>query len=130
MTFKGTIGAAADNPTTTALPAAHSVGWTYTVITAGTYAGVSCNIGDMIVCTTARTSSNNSDWAIIPNNADGKVLGPSNSKINEIAVFTDLTGEVITGSGVILPKDPEFTDTKYTFSEGTTGNFIVEEENG
>ena len=48
MIFKGTIGASADSPTVTALPDTHSIGWSYKVITAGTYAGNVCEIGDLI----------------------------------------------------------------------------------
>jgi len=60
MTFKGTIGlvsgsttkftingAEADFPSSTA-----KVGDTYRVVTAGSYAGVKCEIGDLLICIT------------------------------------------------------------------------------
>ena len=39
MIFKGTLGTGG---TTSYLPSTHNAGWTYKVITAGTYAGVAC----------------------------------------------------------------------------------------
>ena len=57
MIFKGTIGSS--GATVTELPATHSIGWTYRVLTAGTYAGVKCEIGDLIICITDGTSANN-----------------------------------------------------------------------
>ena len=56
MVFKGTIGSS--GATTTALPATHYQGWSYKVITAGTYAGQTCGIGDMIICITDGTTAN------------------------------------------------------------------------
>ena len=53
MVFKGTIGTGG---TVTQLPANHAIGDTYRVITAGTYAGQHCEIGDMIICITAGTT--------------------------------------------------------------------------
>lgn len=56
MVFKGTIGTSG---TVTALPATHYQGWSYKVITGGTYAGQPCGIGDMIICITDGTSADN-----------------------------------------------------------------------
>lgn len=60
--YKGTIG---DGGTISTLPATHKVGWLYKVITAGTYAGVQCNVNDMIICIVEGTTANNSHWNII-----------------------------------------------------------------
>ena len=58
MVFKGTLGV---NGTITTLPAAASTneGFTYKVITAGTYASQDAKVGDVFV-------SNGSDWVLIP----------------------------------------------------------------
>ena len=58
MQFKGTLGT---NGTITTLPSASSSneGYTYKVITAGTYQSVVCDVGDVIV-------SNGSSWILIP----------------------------------------------------------------
>ena len=65
MVFKGTLGTGG---TVTALPTADYVrGWTYKVITAGTYAGLTCAIGDLIVAISSFvTEFQNSDWVLVP----------------------------------------------------------------
>lgn len=75
MVFKGTIGAAGQEPapTVTALPNTHEIGWTYRVVTAGTYAGVVCEIGDLIICVEDGTTANNAHWTVCQNNIDGAV---------------------------------------------------------
>ena len=52
LVYKGTLGAAADSPTITSLPTAseNNEGWTYLVITEGTYAGVAARVGDKFSC--------------------------------------------------------------------------------
>jgi len=48
LTYKGTIGVGG---TVTSLPTSdYKIGWTYKVITAGTYSSYACEIGDMITC--------------------------------------------------------------------------------
>ena len=64
MIFKGTLG---ENGTITSLPNSHIAGWTYKVITAGTYANEECAIDDLIICITSGTSANNDHWIIIHN---------------------------------------------------------------
>lgn len=72
MVFKGTIGTGG---TVTALPAnGYKAGWTYMVITAGTYAGAVCEIGDMIICVKDyATGASNSDWNVVQTNTNGAV---------------------------------------------------------
>ena len=69
MVFKGTLGTGG---TITALPTTgYSAGWTYKVITAGTYAGVSCGIGDMVICVKDHaTGASNSDWSVVQSQLD------------------------------------------------------------
>lgn len=98
MVFKGTIGSS--GATTTALPATHSQGWTYKVITAGEYAGQQCEIGDTIYCITDGTAANNAHWTVVQTNIDGAVIGPAESTVNNIAVFNGTTGKVISDSGI------------------------------
>lgn len=84
MRFKGTIGTGG---TVTALPASHQQGDTYRVITAGTYAGQSCEIGDLIIAmgTSGTTAS---DWTVAQTNIDGAITSISSG-----------TGISVTGSG-------------------------------
>lgn len=73
MRFKGTIGTGG---TITTLPSTHQIGDTYRVITAGTYAGQTCEIGDLIIAmTTSGTTAN--DWTVAQTNIDGAITSIS-----------------------------------------------------
>lgn len=100
MVFKGTIGTGG---TVTALPTTHSAGWTYRVITAGTYAGKACEIGDLLIAIIDRGGSSNSndDWTVVQTNIDGAVVGPASSTDNAIAVFNGATGKLIKNSSFV-----------------------------
>lgn len=47
MIYKGTLGT--DGTITTVPVKGYKIGWTYKVITAGTYAGIKCEVGDMLI---------------------------------------------------------------------------------
>lgn len=123
MIFKGTIGT---DGTITALPATHSTGWTYKVITAGTYAGAKCEVGDMIVCLKDGTADNNADWTVIQANIDGAVIGTASAVANHVAAFADATGKVIKDSGFTIgasvPAGAKYTDTTYAVMKGATSS--------
>lgn len=70
MEYKGTVGTGG---TVTVLPATYDVGDWYLVNTAGTYAGQTCDVGDMIIAVVARSGSGNlnSDWTIVQTNLVG-----------------------------------------------------------
>ena len=95
MIFKGTIGAAADSPTVTALPDTHECGWTYRVVTAGTYAGKVCEIGDLIICVADGTTAADADWTVAQTNIDGAVVGPASATDGHIPAFDGTSGKVI-----------------------------------
>lgn len=69
------------------LPANHKLGWTYKVGTAGTYAGQVCEVGDIIICVTSRTTANNADWQVIQVNIDGAVITSNNATSKHLAIF-------------------------------------------
>lgn len=94
MIFKGTLGTGG---TVTALPTTgYSAGWTYKVITAGSYAGQTCEVGDMIIAVKDyATATANSDWTVVQTNIDGAVTGPASATSDYIAVFNGTTGKVI-----------------------------------
>lgn len=91
MIFKGTLGT---NGTITSLPAAaaSNEGYTYKVITAGTYASQYAKTGDVFI-------SNGSSWNLIPSGDE-----PSGTVTN-VATGTGLTGGPITSSGTISHAD-------------------------
>lgn len=115
MLFKGTIGT---NGTVTALPATHNTGWTYRVITAGTYAGVKCEIGDLIICITDGTAANNSHWTVAQTNIDGAVVRDVITAVGSttLPVYVNASGVVKPLSyslNASVPADAKFTDTNY-----------------
>lgn len=110
MIFKGTLGT---DGTVTALPATHQTGWTYRVITAGSYAGQDCEVGDLVICIADGSSANNAHWTVAQTNIDGAVthdaaltadtivLGAGNGSVksgtlkeSDIATQTDLAEKV------------------------------------
>ena len=87
LDYKGTIGSS--GATVTALPAVHTHGWAYKVITSGTYAGKQCNVGDTIVCVTDGTVADNSHWSVVPlNDTLAGITEITSSEIEQI--FADL----------------------------------------
>lgn len=127
MIFKGTLGTGG---TITSLPATHNAGWTYRVITASTYAGKVCEVGDLMICVTDSTSANDAHWVVAQTNIDGAVTGPATSTDAHVAVFSGTTGKLIKDSGFTIaksvPSDAKFTDTTYGAEKGislTSGKF-------
>lgn len=70
MRFKGTLGTGG---TVTVLPTTYKVGDTYRVITAGTYAGQVCEIGDLVMAIESKDATNNldTDWTVAQTNING-----------------------------------------------------------
>jgi nucleoside-diphosphate-sugar epimerase len=80
MIYKGTVGtggtiekAALEALTT------YNAGWSYRVITAGTYFSVVCQVGDIITAIVDRAGSGDvdADWTVVQTNIDGAVVGPA-----------------------------------------------------
>lgn len=128
MRYKGTLGTGG---TITALPASHKVGDSYKVITAGTYAGQKCEVGDMVICVTAGSTANDAHWTVVQSNVDGAVTGPTSAVSGRVAVFNGTTGKVIKDSGFTIaksvPADAKFTDTTYGLAT-TSANGLMSKE--
>jgi hypothetical protein len=92
MVFKGSLGTGG---TITALPVdgTATIGDTYKVITAGTYAGKAAKIGDTFICLTKTSSA--ITWELIPSGDE-----PSGT-VTSVATGVGLTGGTITTSGTI-----------------------------
>lgn len=114
MIFKGTLGTGG---TVTALPTTYKTGWTYRVITAGTYAGQDCEVGDLIIALVDRDGTGNldSDWTVAQTNIDGAI--------------TDIKGDapiLIDGSGAsrtISHADSSVTPGQYGETSNKTLTF-------
>lgn len=79
MRFKGTIGLTSANnyiingieaefPSKTA-----EVGDTYRVVTAGRYAGVQCEVGDLLICIKADSTGKTTAWTVAQTNINGQI---------------------------------------------------------
>ena len=88
---------------TNPLPTNYKAGQHFRVAEAGTYAGVSCEVGDLILVVknyNAETASDD-DFMVLQANIDGAVTSAAETTtIGEIVVFDSVTGKVIKGSGV------------------------------
>lgn len=141
MVFKGTIGTGG---TVTALPTTgYSAGWTYRVITAGTYAGQKCEVGDLIIAVKDyATSTSNSDWTVAQTNIDGAVTSAVTLTTNQLVVGNNSKAVKILAAGAngkilkMVNGNPAWADetigqnTTYTFSDGTQGEFTVQPSGG
>lgn len=112
--FKGVLSKDNGLPTV-----GYKAGWQYSVQEAGTYAGVDCEVGDLVLCIKdyASGSAGNSDWSVLQANIVGAVTGPASSVAYHVAVFDGVSGKVIRDSGFTIaksvPADAKFTDTTY-----------------
>ena len=89
----------------TPLPATgYEVGQTFRVAEAGTYAGVECETGDLIIVIKdyEEGTASNSDFLVVQANVDGAVTGPDASTDANIVVFDGTTGRKIKDSSVTL----------------------------
>lgn len=129
MIFKGTLGTGG---TISALPSTYLTGWTYRVVTDGTYAGQPCETGDLIVALTDRKGSGNldSDWTVCQTNIDGAVI--QTRKINAGSGLTgggtlaaDRTLNVGAGNGIHVDADSISVKSNTTGSPGTIGKTVT-----
>ena len=79
MRFKGTIRLTSDNnytingedaefPSKTA-----AVGDTYRVVSSGLYAGIQCEVGDLLICIQADPTGKTTDWTVAQTNINGQI---------------------------------------------------------
>ena len=116
MVFKGVANSASD------LSADAKPGWTYRAGTAFTLGTEEVEVGDMIICTAAATTDPvaAAQWAVVQNNIDGAVTGPSSSVSGNLASFNGTGGKVIQDSG-IAADSVVLNTTTVTGTNGLTG---------
>lgn len=80
----------------------YKAGQMWRVAEEGTYAGVECEIGDLIICLKdhADGSAGNSDFMVVQANIDGAVTGADSAVDGHIVVFNGATGKVIKDSNI------------------------------
>lgn len=82
----------------------YEVGQTFRVAEVGTYAGVKCETGDLIIVIKdyVEGTASDSDFLVVQANVDGAVTGPNASTDANIVVFDGTTGRKIKDSSVTL----------------------------
>lgn len=88
---------------TSPLPGNYKAGQHFRVAEAGSYAGVNCEVGDLILVVKnySEATASNDDFMVLQANIDGAVTSSAEtSTIGEIVVFDSVTGKVIKGAGV------------------------------
>lgn len=126
MLYKGSLGTGG---TITALPtaSASNEGFTYKVITSGTYAGQSAKVGDVFI-------SNGTEWTIIPSGdePEGTVISvgmsvPTGLKIKEgtSPVTTSGTIEIQLDEGYVIPKEADIVPSTRKINNITLESDVV-----
>ena len=117
MRFKGTIGLTSSNTyiingTKAEFPSKTAeVGDTYRVVTAGRYAGVQCEIGDLLICIIADSTGKNTAWTVAQTNINGQIYHTINgvqkgfysNDTDTFSIFAPTTagalGQILTSKG-------------------------------
>lgn len=68
LVFKGSVSQGSD------LPENPKVGDTYVISAIGEYAGETCEVGDTIICTVAKSGKTKAQWLVVQKNIDGAVI--------------------------------------------------------
>lgn len=99
MVFKGTLGTGG---TVTAVPTTNVVkGDTYKVITAGTWAGSTCKVGDLLIALTSGSSvtANTTNWAYVPSGNENETSVKYVTDASSVTLSTTAnTGTISFGS--------------------------------
>lgn len=118
LVFKGSVSQGSD------LPDNPKVGDTYVINAIGEYAGETCEVGDTIICTVAKSDETAAQWLVVQKNINGAVTkGDAQTWKGKLLVGGDgnsisiLRGE----SGYIIQADvngnPTYVEPKYASTD-------------
>lgn len=120
LVFKGSVSQGSD------LPENPKVGDTYVISAIGEYAGETCEVGDTIICTVAKSGETAAQWLVVQKNIDGVVTrGDEKSWDGKLLVGADVNQvSSITGTeGQIIQADangnPTYVTPKYASTDDT-----------
>ncbi len=138
MRFKGTIGLNPPNnytingeeaefPSKTAV-----VGDTYRVVSSGQYAGVQCEIGDLLICIQADPTGTNTAWTVAQTNINGQIYHTINgiqkgfysNDTESFSIYAPISSGAI--SQVLISKGPKKHPDWIDQSEIIAGNLTDE----
>ena len=119
MRFKGTIGLNPPNnytingeeaefPSKTAV-----VGDTYRVVSSGQYAGIQCEVGDLLICIQADPTGETTDWTVAQTNINGQIYHTINgvskgfysNDTESFSIYAPISSGAI--SQVLISKGPK-----------------------
>lgn len=119
LVFKGSVSQGSD------LPENPKVGDTYVISAIGEYDGETCEVGDTIICTVAKSGETAAQWLVVQKNIDGAVTrGDDKSwdgKLlvgaagNQVSSITGTEGQIIQADADGNPTyvDPNYASTDY-----------------
>ena len=111
LVFKGSVSQESD------LPENPKVGDTYVISASGEYAGETCEVGDTIICTVAKSGETAAQWLVVQKNIDGTLTrGDDKSWDGKLLVGAPFNRVCsITGTeGQIIQADAEGNPTYVT----------------
>lgn len=111
LVFKGSVSQESD------LPENPKVGDTYVISAIGEYAGETCEVGDTIICTVAKSGETAAQWLVVQKNIDGTITrGDDKSWDGKLLVGAPFNRVCsITGTeGQIIQADAEGNPTYVT----------------
>ncbi|MBQ7607959.1 MAG: hypothetical protein IJU76_08335 [Desulfovibrionaceae bacterium] len=103
--IRGSVDATHQLPTT-----GYKTGWGYLVEANGTYAGKTCEIGDMLVCKSVSDPGVDSDWTVLQVNLVNAITGLTASTDEDVMCFNGTNGKQAKGTGI--------TKTQLTVASG------------
>lgn len=118
MVFKGTLGTGG---TITAVPTTNVVkGDTYKIITAGTYAGSACKVGDLIIAlNSGSVTADANNWAYVPSGDENETT-IKYSKTTHNLTTTAKTGAITLAEGATKQVDTAISDASTSTNIPTT----------
>lgn len=109
----------------------YKIGQSWRVAEDGTYAGATCEVGDLILCIANYSESfDNADFMVIQANIDGAVTGADSSVDGNIVVFDGTTGKIIKDSAVTIASLNDVISKAHTHTNKTILDSFTKNQDG
>ncbi len=120
LVFKGSVSQGSD------LPENPKVGDTYVISAIGEYAGETCEVGDTIICTIAKSGETAAQWLVVQKNIDGALTRGDDKSwdgkllvgapFNRVCSITGTEGQIIQADA---NGDPIYVTPNYASTDDT-----------
>lgn len=118
LVLKGSVSQESD------LPENPKVGDTYVISASGEYAGETCEVGDTIICTAAKSGEAAAQWLVVQKNIDGALTRGDDKSwdgkllvgapFNRVSSITGTEGQIIQADA---NGDPTYVDPNYASTD-------------